>query len=143
LNYPILNDTDFEDKNKLKEIEEDIKTKAIHKVKQQNQDRLKFLVDWNILRKKNDEFIRKLQQDQRDKEDKKKEEDKIEYSSNDINNRIISDITTPNKTVDINSLNNTHDGKLFTDTKKSNIHADTIKTEFNDRLQTKNKESNE
>lgn len=37
-------------------------------------DRMAFMNEWNNLRRKNEEHMRKLQQEQRDKEDKKEQE---------------------------------------------------------------------
>lgn len=37
-------------------------------------DRMAFMNDWNLLRRKNEEHMRKLQQEQREKDEKKEQE---------------------------------------------------------------------
>eukprot|EP00341_Mesodinium_pulex_P014581 CAMPEP_0116899272 /NCGR_PEP_ID=MMETSP0467-20121206/7880_1 /TAXON_ID=283647 /ORGANISM="Mesodinium pulex, Strain SPMC105" /LENGTH=144 /DNA_ID=CAMNT_0004572005 /DNA_START=884 /DNA_END=1318 /DNA_ORIENTATION=- len=53
----------------VKKAEKNIRLSVEQKLELLKKDRLVFLNDWNALRKKNDEFIRKLHQDQRNAEE--------------------------------------------------------------------------
>lgn len=79
---------DLSNPTEVKKEESRIHKQATTKVELLGKDRLNFLEDWNKLRKKNDDFLRKLQQDLRNAEEKKLQEkvDVDNKEKNDINN---------------------------------------------------------
>jgi len=65
-----LSQDPYKDFKNIEEIEAKIRTRLDMRSETMRADRLKFMTEWNLLRKKNDEFVRKLiNENQEAKED--------------------------------------------------------------------------
>jgi len=91
-NYKISSDVDLSNKTDVAKEEERLSKNIKFKFDEMKKERLSFLEDWNSLRKKNEEFVRKIHLDQRAIEEKKQLEKLIELNFKQPNENTVNTV---------------------------------------------------